>query len=250
MSRHETIRGVEQRDLLIAAAIVESCLPGGEAGQGRDARAPGTCACRQTRFRPCASARGSAPAPSAARRHTGRSLDNEPGRECDAGFRPDHAARRGRSRGSRPARPNVQVVRFQGRPASTSRSWLTQPSPGLRSATAAASPRSASSAGSAIASGFPNITERPGAELFPVIEVVGHLHRPREIDPGKYPIRVVFTDEELWDVRRPRPAGHQGDLPGRPRAGDPHQAAQGPDPDRRPSTRPKSRSRWPRRWGG
>jgi uncharacterized repeat protein (TIGR01451 family) len=45
-----------------------------------------------------------------------------------------------------------------------------------------------------------NITQRPGAELFPVIEVVGHLHRPREIDPGKYPIRVVFTDEELWEV--------------------------------------------------
>lgn len=45
--------------------------------------------------------------------------------------------------------------------------------------------------------GIPN---RPEAELFPVIEVVGHLHRPAEIDPGKYPIRVVFTDEELWDV--------------------------------------------------
>jgi uncharacterized repeat protein (TIGR01451 family) len=45
-----------------------------------------------------------------------------------------------------------------------------------------------------------NITERPGAEVFPVIEVVGHLHRPREIEPGKYPIRVVFNNEELWDV--------------------------------------------------
>jgi uncharacterized repeat protein (TIGR01451 family) len=45
-----------------------------------------------------------------------------------------------------------------------------------------------------------NITQRPGAELFPVIEVVGHLHRPLEIDPAKYPIRVVFSDEELWDV--------------------------------------------------
>ena len=45
-----------------------------------------------------------------------------------------------------------------------------------------------------------NITDRPGVELFPVVEVVGHLHRPREIDPAKYPIRVVFTDEELWGV--------------------------------------------------
>ena len=33
-----------------------------------------------------------------------------------------------------------------------------------------------------------------------MIEVVGHLHRPREIDPAKYPIRVIFTEEELWDV--------------------------------------------------
>ncbi len=45
-----------------------------------------------------------------------------------------------------------------------------------------------------------NVPHRPDAELFPVVEIVGHLHRPAEIDPGKYPIRVVFTDEELWEV--------------------------------------------------
>jgi uncharacterized repeat protein (TIGR01451 family) len=45
-----------------------------------------------------------------------------------------------------------------------------------------------------------DIPERPGAELFPVIEVVGHLHRPEGIDPGKYPIRVIFTLEELDTV--------------------------------------------------
>jgi uncharacterized repeat protein (TIGR01451 family) len=44
------------------------------------------------------------------------------------------------------------------------------------------------------------IPERPGAELFPVIEVVGHLHRPEGIDPGKYPIRVIFTLDELTEV--------------------------------------------------
>ena len=42
-----------------------------------------------------------------------------------------------------------------------------------------------------------NLPERPGVEVFPVIEVVGHLHRPEGIDPGKYPIRVIFTLEEL-----------------------------------------------------
>jgi uncharacterized repeat protein (TIGR01451 family) len=45
-----------------------------------------------------------------------------------------------------------------------------------------------------------NIPERPGVALFPVIEVVGHLHRPQGIDPGKYPIRVVFSLEDLYDT--------------------------------------------------
>ena len=33
-----------------------------------------------------------------------------------------------------------------------------------------------------------------------MIEVVGHLHRPAGIDPGKYPIRVVFGDLDFEDV--------------------------------------------------
>jgi hypothetical protein len=45
-----------------------------------------------------------------------------------------------------------------------------------------------------------NLPERPGVELFPVIEVVGHLHRPEGIDAGKYPIRVIFTFEDLDTV--------------------------------------------------
>ena len=45
-----------------------------------------------------------------------------------------------------------------------------------------------------------NLPDRPGAEIFPVIELVGHLHRPPGIDPGKYPIRVVFGQEDLDDV--------------------------------------------------
>jgi uncharacterized repeat protein (TIGR01451 family) len=45
-----------------------------------------------------------------------------------------------------------------------------------------------------------NLPDRPGAELFPVIEVVGHLHRPDGMDPGKFPIRVTFTEDDLHDV--------------------------------------------------
>jgi uncharacterized repeat protein (TIGR01451 family) len=45
-----------------------------------------------------------------------------------------------------------------------------------------------------------NLPDRPDQELFPVIELVGHLHRPAGIDPGKYPIRVVFTIDDFEDV--------------------------------------------------
>jgi hypothetical protein len=45
-----------------------------------------------------------------------------------------------------------------------------------------------------------NIPLRPGVEIFPVVEVVGHLHRPEGIDPGKYPIRVIFNQDDLDDV--------------------------------------------------
>ncbi len=45
--------------------------------------------------------------------------------------------------------------------------------------------------------GIPN---REGVELFPVIEVVGHLHRPNTVDPGKYPIRVQLEETDFVDV--------------------------------------------------
>jgi uncharacterized repeat protein (TIGR01451 family) len=45
-----------------------------------------------------------------------------------------------------------------------------------------------------------NIPNRPTAELFPVVEIVGHLHRPENIDPGKFPIRIVFSEDDLNDV--------------------------------------------------
>ncbi len=44
------------------------------------------------------------------------------------------------------------------------------------------------------------LPDRPGVELFPVVEVVGHLHRPPGIDPARFPIRIVFRDEDLDDA--------------------------------------------------
>ncbi len=45
-----------------------------------------------------------------------------------------------------------------------------------------------------------NLPNRPGEELFPVVEIVGHLHRPENVDSSKYPIRIVFSDEDLDDA--------------------------------------------------
>ncbi|MDX2035226.1 MAG: DUF11 domain-containing protein [Isosphaeraceae bacterium] len=45
-----------------------------------------------------------------------------------------------------------------------------------------------------------NIPHRPEAELFPVVQVVGHLHRPGTVDPGKYPIRVAISQDDIDEV--------------------------------------------------
>lgn len=45
-----------------------------------------------------------------------------------------------------------------------------------------------------------NLPDPPGAELYPVIEIVGHLHRPPGVDPSKYPIRVVFSALDFEDA--------------------------------------------------
>jgi uncharacterized repeat protein (TIGR01451 family) len=45
-----------------------------------------------------------------------------------------------------------------------------------------------------------NLPDRPGVELFPVVDMVGHLHRPKGIDPGKYPIRIVFREDDIVDA--------------------------------------------------
>ena len=94
--------------------------------------------------------------------------------------------------------PDVQVVRFQGPPGLTVD--VLAPAP---------SPVPAGDGGGIITVGLKRgvayrlklsgIPERPGRELYPVIEIVGHLHRPEGIDPGKYPIRVVFSQEDLDD---------------------------------------------------
>jgi uncharacterized repeat protein (TIGR01451 family) len=45
-----------------------------------------------------------------------------------------------------------------------------------------------------------NLPDRPGAALYPMIEVVGHLHRPPGSDPTKFPLRVVFSVDDFEDA--------------------------------------------------
>jgi uncharacterized repeat protein (TIGR01451 family) len=95
--------------------------------------------------------------------------------------------------------PDVQVVRFQGPPGLTVQ--VLAPAP---------IPVPVGDGGGIITVGLKRgvgyrllvrgITERPVAELYPVVEIVGHLHRPEGIDPGKYPIRVVFNQDDMDDA--------------------------------------------------
>jgi uncharacterized repeat protein (TIGR01451 family) len=47
-----------------------------------------------------------------------------------------------------------------------------------------------------------DLPDRPGVELYPVVEMVGHLHRPNGIDPAKYPIRIVLREDDIEDTAR------------------------------------------------
>jgi uncharacterized repeat protein (TIGR01451 family) len=47
-----------------------------------------------------------------------------------------------------------------------------------------------------------NLPNRPEAELFPVVQLVGHLHRPPGIDPARYPIRIQLTEDDIDNVLR------------------------------------------------
>lgn len=45
-----------------------------------------------------------------------------------------------------------------------------------------------------------NLINAPEAELFPVVEIVGHLHRPPGVDPVKFPIRIPFGLDDFEDA--------------------------------------------------
>jgi len=94
---------------------------------------------------------------------------------------------------------DVQVVRFQGPAGVTLEVLGPNPEP-VPVVGAPALATVGLKVGVAYRLRLTNLPDRPGAELYPVIEMVGHLHRPPGIDPGKYPVRVVFTQDDFDDV--------------------------------------------------
>jgi uncharacterized repeat protein (TIGR01451 family) len=45
-----------------------------------------------------------------------------------------------------------------------------------------------------------DLPDRPGVEIYPVVDMVGHMHRPAGIDPAKYPIRIALRLDDVEDV--------------------------------------------------
>ena len=127
--------------------------------------------------------------------------------------------------------PEVQVVRFQGPEGVVVEVLGPNPEP-----VPVGDGKGLATVGLRVGVGYrlrlTNLPERPGAELYPVVEVVGHLHRPPGIDPAKFPIRVVFSLDDIFDaVDRGRLVTQVVYLED-PEQALPDRPAQGRDPDR------------------
>ncbi len=97
--------------------------------------------------------------------------------------------------------PDVQIVRFQGPEGVKVEVLGPTPEP-----VPVGDGRGLATFGLRVGVGYrlrlSNLPNREGAEIFPVIEVVGHLHRPQGIDPAKFPIRVELSEADFEDVLR------------------------------------------------
>ena len=98
--------------------------------------------------------------------------------------------------GPAPLPPSVQVVRIAG-PEGLAVDVLgpsTEPVPVGDGRGAATLGMKVGTAYSLKLTGLPN---RPDDALYPVVEVIGHLHRPDGVDPAKFPIRVNLEYEDI-----------------------------------------------------
>lgn len=95
--------------------------------------------------------------------------------------------------------PEIQIVRFSAPPGVT-----VEPLAPATESVPIGDGQGAATLGMKVGASYrlklSNIPERPGAELYPLVEIVGHLHRPENIDPAKYPIRISWTLENLYET--------------------------------------------------
>ena len=94
---------------------------------------------------------------------------------------------------------DVQVVRFQG-PAGMKVEVLGPPPEPVPAGDGQGLATFGLKVGLSYKLRVTDLPDRPGVDLYPVVEVVGHMHRPTGIDPAKYPVRVVFRLEDLDDA--------------------------------------------------
>ena len=96
--------------------------------------------------------------------------------------------------------PDVMVVRFDGPPGTLVEVLGPTPEP----LPTLAEPAGIGTFGLRVGVGYrlrvTNIPNREGLELFPIVEVVGHLHRPPAADPLKYPAVVPIDNLDIEDV--------------------------------------------------
>jgi uncharacterized repeat protein (TIGR01451 family) len=97
------------------------------------------------------------------------------------------------------ANPDAQVVRISG-PAGVDVQLLGPEAERIESPPGDGAHTAALNVGTGYRYRVANIPDRPGREFYMVVELVGHLHRPANIDPLKHPIRIQLETADVDDV--------------------------------------------------
>ena len=187
MSRHGNDHGVESRGYVITACLFGLCLAATSAAVPAGRRLPEAPPAAATAPGQPTERRYPQPAPASRREYPweclpqGQEYSPVSQQSVRSSLRKD-TVRRVRL----PSTPGFRSSAFKGPRDWESRSWHPNPAR-YPSATATASRRSVSERGVGYRLRLSNITERPGVELFPVVEVVGHLHRPEGDQSSQIP---------------------------------------------------------------
>lgn len=93
----------------------------------------------------------------------------------------------------------IQIVRFHG-PAGVTVEVLGPPAEPVPTGDGHGLATVGLRVGTAYQLRVANLPDHPGEVMYPMIELVGHLHRPAGIDPARYPIRVPISLDDIDEV--------------------------------------------------